>query len=236
MEHAPTSPISHSSNSPIPRIGIFGGTFNPIHIGHLRSAEEVCETQGLDRVVFIPSATPPHKRRDGLVSAAHRLAMVRLAIAGNPRFRVSAIELERGGPSFSVDTLHALRARRPRARFAFILGIDAFREIATWKSYRSLFALCDMVVTSRPPVRAAALRRALPVAARGEFCYRTASRTLEHRTGNRLIFQRLSDLDISASALRARLQHGLSVRYLVPASVERYITRHRLYVAQGRSH
>jgi nicotinate-nucleotide adenylyltransferase len=224
------------SSPPVQRIGVFGGTFNPIHIGHLRSAEEVCEAQGLDRVLFIPSASPPHKRADGLVSAAHRLAMVRLAIAGNPRFRVSAIEIERGGPSFSVDTLRMLRARVPRARFAFILGIDAFREIATWKSYRSLFALCDMIVTSRPPVHAAALRTALPVAARGEFCYRACSRTLEHRTGNQVVFQPLNDLDISASALRERLRQGLSIRYLVPPSVERYIARHGLYVAQVGSH
>ena len=220
----------------IPRIGIFGGTFNQIHIGHLRSAEEVREAQGLDRILFIPSATPPHKRADGLVSAAHRLAMVRLALAGNPHFRVSAMEIERRGRSFSVDTLLALRARLPRARFAFILGIDAFREIATWKSYRSIFALCDLVVTSRPPVRAAALRAALPVAVRSEFCYRPASRTLEHRTGNQIVFQRLSDLDISASALRDRLHHGLSIRYLVPTSVARYIARHGLYAAQIGSH
>lgn len=218
------------------RIGVFGGTFNPIHIGHLRSAEEVCEAQQLDRVLFIPSASPPHKRADGLAAAAHRLAMVRLAIAGNPRFRVSTIELERGGPSFSVDTLQALRARLPRARFAFILGIDAFREIATWKSYRSLFGLCDMIVTSRPPLRAAAVRAAIPVAVRPEFCYRGASRTLEHRTGNHIVFQRLSDLDISASALRARLHDGLSIRYLVPTAVERYIARHHLYAAQVGLH
>ncbi len=218
------------------RIGIFGGTFNPIHIGHLRSAEEVRETQGLDRILFVPSAQPPHKRAAGLVSAAHRLAMVRLAIAGNPSFRVSPIEIERGGRSVSVDTLRALRVRLPRARFAFILGIDAFREIATWKDYRSIFTLCDLVVTSRPPVRAAALRAALPVAVHSEFCYRPASRTLEHRTGNQIVFQRLSDLDVSASALRDRLLHQQSIRYLVPTSVERYITRHGLYAPRVRSH
>ena len=232
----PTDPPTLQSASSIPRIGLFGGTFNPIHIGHLRSAEEVREAQGLDRVLFIPSASPPHKRGDGVVPAAHRLAMVRLAIAGNPRFRVSTIEIERGGPSFSVDTLRALRARRPRARFAFILGLDAFREIATWKSYRSLFALCDLIVTSRPPARAPALRAAIPVAVRQEFCYHRASRTLEHRTGNQIVFQRLSDLDISASALRARLHDGSSIRYLVPTSVERYIARHGLYVARVGSH
>jgi len=162
--------------------------------------------------------------------------MVRLAIAGNPRFRVSTVEIDRCGPSFSVDTLRALRVRLPRARFTFILGIDAFREIATWKSYRSLFALCDMVVTSRPPVRAATLRAAIPVAVRADFCYRAASRTLEHRTGNQIVFQSLSDLDISASALRSRLHDGSSIRYLVPTSVERYIARHGLYAGKAGSH
>src|SRR5262249_30226755 len=125
---------------PFRRIGILGGTFNPIHLGHLRSAEEVCEQQGLDRVLFIPSATPPHKRAGGLVAARHRLAMVKLAIAGNPRFRVSTVEIDRGGRSFSVDTLRMLHARMPRTSFTFILGIDAFREIATWKEYTSIFA------------------------------------------------------------------------------------------------
>jgi nicotinate-nucleotide adenylyltransferase len=246
MEKSHNPSIVQSFNRPILRIGIFGGTFNPIHIGHLRSAEEVGETQGLDRILFVPSATPPHKQADGLVSAAHRLAMVRLAIAGNPRFRVSTIEIERAGRSFSVDTLCALRAHQPRAHFAFILGIDAFREIATWKDYRRIFALCDVIVTSRPPLRvaglraatlrAAMLRAALPVAVRSEFCYRPASRTLEHRTGNQILFQRLSDLDISASTLRDRLRHGLSIRYLVPTSVHRYIARHELYGPQVGSH
>lgn len=218
------------------RLGIFGGTFNPVHLGHLRSAEEVREAHGLDRILFVPSATPPHKHTGGLVAATHRLAMVRLAIAGNPHFRVSAMEIERGGRSFSVDTIAALRTHLPHARLAFIMGIDAFRDIATWKDYRSIFALCDVIVTSRPPARATALRAALPVAVRREFCYRPRSRTLEHRTGHRIAFQRLSDLDISASALRERLQHGLSIRYLVPTSVERYIARHRLYAPQARSH
>jgi len=218
------------------RIGILGGTFNPIHIGHLRSAEEVCEARGLDRILFIPTATPPHKRKDAVVAAAHRLAMVKLAIAGNPRFRVSTIEIERRGRSYSVDTLRMLRAHMPAARFSFIMGADAFREITTWKDYRSIFALCDVIVTSRPPFEEPPLRAALPVAVRKEFCYRAAVRTLEHRTGNRIIFQRISDLEISASAIRHRLEHGLSVRYFVPISVHRYIARHRLYARRVASH
>lgn len=214
------------------RIGIFGGTFNPIHLAHLRSAEEVREVQRLDRVLFVPSATPPHKRQDQLVAAEHRLAMVRLAIAGNPGFTVSTIEIERPGRSYSVDTLRALHARMPGTAFAFIMGFDAFREIDTWKEYACIFELADLIVTSRPPVVEGDLRAALPVAVRTHFCYRASQ--LEHRTGNRIIFQRISDLDISASAIRRQLKRGSSIRYLVPPPVARYIARHGLYA--GRSH
>ncbi len=218
------------------RIGILGGTFNPIHLAHLRSAEEVRETQQLDRVLFVPSATPPHKPSNGLASAIHRLAMVQLAIRGNPHFRVSTIEINRRGRSYSVDTLRALRAQLPHARFFFILGMDAFREIRTWKEYASLFGMCNLVVTSRPAYHSEPLLRSLPVAVRTEFCYRRGLKRLEHHTGNQVIFQRISDLDISASAIRHRLQRGLSIRYLVPAPIERYILRHRLYARRVTSH
>ncbi len=212
------------------RIGIFGGTFNPIHLAHLRCAEEVREAQRLDRILFVPSASPPHKQT--VAPAAHRLAMVRLAVAGNPYFQVSTIEIARRGRSYSVDTLRALRARMPQASFAFIMGVDAFREIDTWKDYPSIFALADLVVTSRPPLHAPALTRALPVAVRQHFCYRSGQ--LEHRTGNRIIFQPVSDLDISASSIRQRLSRGLSIRYLLPVAVERYIARHALYARRSR--
>jgi nicotinate-nucleotide adenylyltransferase len=223
---------TRTTGSPARRVGIFGGTFNPIHVAHLRSAEEVREAQRLDRVLFIPSATPPHKRNHGLVSAEHRLAMVRLAIAGNPYFAVSTIEIDRPGRSYSVDTLRALRARMPGVSFAFIMGLDAFREIDTWKEYDRVFELADLVVTSRPPLGEPELRRALPVAVRARVCYRGGQ--LEHRTGNRIIFQPVSDLDISASAIRQRCRRGFSIRYLVPAAVERYITRHGLYAGRSR--
>ena len=217
-----------------PRIGIFGGTFNPIHLGHLRSAEEVREAQRLDRVLFVPSALPPHKPAAGVASAADRVAMVRLAIAGNPHFRVSTIEVDRGGHSYSVDTLRLLRARRHAARFVFIIGLDAFREISSWKDYQDLFTLCDLVVTSRAGIAAAPLRAALPVAVRRDFCYRPEARALEHRTGNQIIFQSITDLDISASAIRHQLRSGSSIRYLVPAAVARYIARHGLYAGRSR--
>jgi nicotinate-nucleotide adenylyltransferase len=223
------------SSRPV-RIGILGGTFNPIHLGHLRSAEEVRERQHLDRVLFIPSATPPHKKQSEVVTAAHRVAMVRSAIRGNPWFRVSSLEIDRTGRSYTVDTLDALRRTHPRHRFAFILGADAFREIATWKSYSRLFELCDFIVTSRPPCDEIRLRALIPVAARKDFCYRPRRNVLEHRSGHEIVFQRISDFAISSSDIRDRKRRGESIRYLVPPTVESYITRHKLYGRRQGAH
>lgn len=211
------------------RVGIFGGTFNPIHHGHLRSAEEVRIGQKLDRMLFIPSANPPHKPGADVVDATHRLAMTRLAVRGNPDFAVSGIELQRPGRSYSVDTLTALRRHHPRARFHFVMGLDTFREIGTWHRYRELFELCDFVVTSRPSFDLAMAHEHLPVAALEDFCYLPKANVLEHRSGHRIAFQAITDLSISATQIRSLLRHNQSIRYLVPASVERYIARHRLY-------
>ncbi len=211
------------------RIGLFGGTFNPIHFGHLRSAEEVREAQRLDEVWFVPSATPPHKSPARLATAEHRYAMVRRAVAGQPQLRVSRIEIDRGGRSFSVDTLATLRQRYPEHRFSFLLGLDAFMDIGTWKDYPRLFTLCDIVVTSRPPHTDVDLLAAIPVVARGQFCYARARNRLRHASGHRVIFQRISDLAISATAIRDLRRRGRSIRFLVPPAVERYIEEKRLY-------
>ncbi|HYD48808.1 MAG TPA: nicotinate-nucleotide adenylyltransferase [Terriglobales bacterium] len=217
------------------RIGILGGTFNPIHFGHLRSAEEVRIVQKLDRILFIPSASPPHKRGPEVETAEHRLAMVRLAIRGNPAFRLSRIELARTGHSYSIDTLHALRRRHPQARFSFIMGLDTFLEIGTWRRYLELFALCDLIVTSRPSFDLEDAPERLPVAARGEFCYLPKANVLEHLSGHRILFQTITDLSISATAVRALLRRHQSVRYLVPPAVDRYIARHQLYARRNAS-
>ena len=211
------------------RIGVFGGTFDPIHIAHLRCAEEAREQLGLDEILFVPAADPPHKRRR-ITPAAHRLAMVRLAIAENPAFRVSTIEIDREGRSYTVDTLRALRATLPaRTALTLLIGVDAFRELDTWKDYATLFTLADLAVWSRPPDSIRAPRALLPVAAQREFCYVRPQNTLRHRTGNRIRFLTVTALDVSASAIRLRLRRGHSVRYLVPASVGRYVSRHGLY-------
>ncbi len=212
------------------RVGVFGGTFNPIHIAHLRAAEEVAEHFRLDRVLFVPSANPPHKTARDLAPASQRLAMVRMAIAGNPRFRASSLELRRRGWSYSVDTLRALRQRLgPRADLYFILGQDAFREIDTWHEYEQLFWLAHFVVTSRPPHGAKAEKSLLPVAVRSRFCYLPGRRGFVNDRGYRIHFYDVTALDISSSDIRARAARGASIRYLVPPGVRDYIARHRLY-------
>jgi nicotinate-nucleotide adenylyltransferase len=212
------------------RIGLFGGTFDPIHLAHLRCAEEAREQLGLDQVWFVPAAAPPHKRGRRVTPAAHRLAMVRLATAGHPAFRVSALELERPGRSYTIDTVRALQRRlAPTTRLVLLIGLDAFRDLGTWKDYRALLACVDVAVWTRPPRRLRAPRALLPVAARGDFCYAPSRSELVHQTGTRIQFLTVTALDISASAIRRRIQRGQSIRYLVPAAVERYLTREGLY-------
>lgn len=214
-------------------VGVFGGTFDPIHHGHLRSAEEIAEELDLGRVLFVPSAEPPHKRRRDVAGAAHRLAMVRLAVRGNPRFRASDLEVRRGGRSYSVDTLRHLRRRLgPQAGLWFFVGLDAFREIESWRDYADIFALADVVVTSRPPAAGRPGEEELPVAVRDQFCYRRG-RGWIHRSGHTILFRSVTPLAISATDIRARLALGRSVRYLVPTAVQRYIDRHRLYRKRG---
>ena len=212
------------------RIGVFGGTFDPIHLAHLRCAEEVREALALAHVLFVPAASPPHKRGRVLTPARDRLAMVRLAIRGHRAFRASDIEIARRGPSYSIDTLRALRARATTpTRFTLLIGADAFLDLGTWRDYRSLFALADLAVMKRPTFRVRSLRATLPVAARGAFCYSPDRSFLIHESGNEIHFLNVTALDISASNIRQRVRRGQSVRFLTPRSVERYLCDHRLY-------
>lgn len=211
------------------RIGIYGGTFDPIHFGHLRAAEEAREQLRLDEIWFVPCATPPHKRRRRVTPAPHRVAMARLATAGHPAFRVSTVELERGGRSYTIDTLRALQAKLPAVRLTLLLGLDAFREIGTWKDYRDLFALVDLAVWTRAAEHATDPRALIPVAAQRAFCYGPNRTTLVHRSGNTIHLLTVTALDISASDIRQRIQRGRSIRFLVPPAVERYLTREGLY-------
>ena len=216
------------------RVGILGGSFDPIHLGHLRSAEEVREALALERVYFLPANQPPHKPERRLAAGADRLAMVERAIADHPAFRLCALEIERGGTSYSVDTLEAFADIEPGADLHFVVGIDAFREIQTWKEVARLFELSSFVVTDRPPDVVERSIEHLPVAAREAFCYDPDTLSYRHRSGTRLRFLPITGIDISATAVRERVRRGQSIRYLVPPEVERYIRERKLY-ASGES-
>lgn len=212
------------------KIGLFGGTFDPIHWGHLRSAEEVSEVFGLERVDFIPASIPPHKRGRTTTPPEDRLQMVRLAVARNPRFSVSKIELERPGPSYTIDTIREYHDRLEDGdELFFIIGLDAFREIGTWHSFRELFTMCNFIVTSRPGTPDRHLFKGAAIAVKKLFCYDFKNRYYRHLSGTRVHFIELTDIAISASEIRALVQKGKSIRYLVPSPVEKYIKRRGLY-------
>ncbi len=205
------------------RIGVFGGTFNPVHVAHLRVGEEVAETLGLDGLCFVPAADPPHKRGeagDPLAPAELRLAWLRAAVADNPRFRVDPLEIERGGTSWSVDTLEVLAGRLAPERPVFVIGHDAFVEIDSWRQPERLFALAHFAVLTRPPVSDTPLAACLPSCIRDRLELAPDGFSARHRDEGTWIRQvPVTPLGISASDVRARLREGRSVRYLLPESV-----------------
>jgi nicotinate-nucleotide adenylyltransferase len=201
-------------------VGVFGGTFDPIHIGHLAVAEEAAEAVGLERVLFVPAARPPHKPGIEFASADDRLAMVELAIADNPRFAASRLELDRPGPSYTADTLAALAGGPEVAggtTLSLILSADAFAGLPTWHEPRRVLSLARLVVVPRDGYEDASAGSLtawfpdLPDAATSA------------------IFLDAPRLDLSASTLRARAAAGRSLRYLVPDAVRAHIEDHALY-------
>ena len=190
-------------------VGILGGTFNPIHLGHLLIAQDALEQAGLERVLFIPTAQPPHKPFAGNVSAQHRLRMLKLAIAGNPQFAVDDLEIRRGGKSYSVETLAELQERLPAADFYFIIGADSLVELPQWYQVERLVKLCRFLVFERPGYTAQPMRRLAGLR------YRSLA---------------THPCEISSREIRERLASRRSIRYLVPEPVRRYIERHQLYI------
>lgn len=212
------------------RTGVFGGTFNPIHLGHLRLAELARERCALDQVLFLPAAAPPHKAVAGEASFADRMDMVAAAIVDHPAFVLSDLEGQRPGKSYSVETLKILRESRPDDELYFLIGMDSFRDIASWRDYRQLFTLAHLVVVPRPGVAfSQPPERMVPVAMAGEFCYDAAQHSLLHQSGMRVVLLAEDCLDISSTAIRSHLAAGRSVRYLLPSAVSEYISIHGLY-------
>ena len=216
------------------RIGILGGTFNPVHLGHLRIAEEAREALSLDKIIFIPCYDPPHKDEAGIVSADLRMQMLELAVSDNPFFETSYMEHERGGKSYSIETLTRLREKYgDLAELFFIIGIDSYAEVGIWKSYAKLFDIADFVVVSRPLAsdqkEEAPPLELLPVDIRDEFCYDPQQKIAAHSSGRCTYFLKTTMLDISSTRLRDCLANGKSVKYLMPLVVEKFINEKGLY-------
>jgi len=207
------------------KLGVLGGTFNPVHNAHLRLAEELRETLSLERVVLVPAGDPPLKRR-GVAPAAHRLELVRRATAANAAFEVDDLEIRRAGPSYTVDTLAALRAKHAGAELWFLVGADTLPELGAWREPERLFQLASFAVATRPGY-ARDLRQLLPPQLAAAF--RDGASGLVHASGHELRSVPFTPLEISARDIRARAARGASIRYLVPDEVREYIAKHHLY-------
>lgn len=202
------------------RMGLFGGSFNPIHCGHLIAARSVAEALSLDRVIFLPSVHPPHKQAGGLLDASHRAAMVRLAIEGEPLFTFDDYDLRETGPTYTLDTVsHFAGSLGSETWLCWLIGGDTLIELATWHEISSLVDLCRIVTAVRPGWETpdlTVLRSAL------------TERQIEQLRDDVVQTPRI---DVSATDIRDRIARGLSVRYLVPDSVRVYIESQRLYRA-----
>jgi nicotinate-nucleotide adenylyltransferase len=214
------------------RLGILGGTFNPIHLGHLVLAEAFRERLGLDRVLFVPAGTPPHKPPGGLVPALHRYAMVSLAVAGHPGFVACPVEVERAGPSYSADTVEAVAGDWPGARLFFLMGSDTFLDLRTWRTPERLSAFATLAVGHRAggafdpegPAARAVLTRLGRTGWR-----RVPPAPAETLAPGECALVETRSVAVSAREVRERLAAGESARYQVPLAVAEYIADHRLY-------
>jgi nicotinate-nucleotide adenylyltransferase len=220
------------------KIGLFGGTFNPIHRGHLRAAAEVRKRFPLDHIYFIPSATPPHKEPDALAGAADRLAMIRLAIADYPLFRVSDVEVSRPGPSFTIDTVRYYRSNLPEETDLYlIIGFDAFLEIHTWKSYLNLLNLIPFIVMTRPCKEFINGLQGWKIL-KDYLCRRISDRyrfsaerlRYDHPENPSIYLINIGLTDISSSQVRHSIKTGLPIDRQVPPVVDEYIKTKGLYV------
>ncbi|MCX7635973.1 MAG: nicotinate-nucleotide adenylyltransferase [Syntrophales bacterium] len=210
--------------------GLLGGTFDPIHIGHLRCAEEVLELFDLNRIIFVPAARPPHRLEGEITSFYHREQMVRLAIENNPSFSFSDVENRREGVSYSVETVEfILQKYLKNLELYFIVGQDAFHAIQTWRDWQRLLLLCNFVVMTRPGYDNRGLEAVLPEEFTAQFSYDTAVNGYRGPTGFCIYFREVTFLDVSSGRIRQRVRAGKSITYLTPDPVRHYIANHGLY-------
>jgi len=198
------------------KIGIMGGTFDPIHVGHLVTAEAVRNEYGLDKVLFIPAANPPHKQNQKVTPAIHRYIMTAMATYSNPYFHVSSIELDRPGPSYTIDTIYELIDKfGPQTEIYFITGADAIQEIPTWDRIEELLGLCQFIAATRPGC--------VPSVDNIKEYFGELGVSRIHRLNT-------PELEISSTDIRARIKSACSIKYIVPESVENYIIKEGLYL------
>lgn len=199
-------------------IGIFGGTFDPVHLGHLILAEQCREQARLDRVLFIPAARPPHKLDKPQTPFHHRVEMLTFAIAGNSAFQIDELEKDRPGPSYTVDTLEELHGRYPDAQLTLLIGSDCLPDLVHWRDPARIAKLADILVMARP---------GWPIASLEEL--KTALHLMAELQLKQVVYAPM--LDVSSRDLRQRAAEGRSLRYLVPRAVESYLHAHHLYQA-----
>ena len=218
------------------RVGLFGGTFDPIHRGHLEVAEAARQRFGLDQICLVPAAQPPHKRAL-IATAVDRIAMVRLAVAHRPGFSVSTVELEREGPSYTIETILQVKSSRPPgAELVFLLGYDAFLELNTWKSYNSILQEVPLIVLARGRYGSQDVNRAIATLKHyidrhlpAGYRWDAAGACFVHPEARTIHFFDGPRLDISATEIRRLIGKGMSARAVLPAAVADYIDRKGLY-------
>jgi nicotinate-nucleotide adenylyltransferase len=216
----------------ISRIGILGGTFNPVHYGHLRAAEEIRELFNLEKVLFITAARPPHKHPYPVIPFEQRHHLVTLAIYEEPYFVALDIENQRPGRSYSVETIKDLRKEYgSEAEFYFIAGLDAFLEIPTWKNFLELFGETAFVVLSRPGYKPQDLGLVIQESLSSEYRFSESKEAYIHQDLKTIYYREVTHLDISSTRIRQYVRQKRSIRFLVPPSVEKYIWGKGLYAA-----
>jgi nicotinate-nucleotide adenylyltransferase len=213
------------------KVGLFGGTFDPIHLGHLRAAEEIREILGLEKIYFVPASVPPHKTTPGMASPHDRLKMLELAVNDNNFFSISDVEIKRGGKSYTIDTLRYFSEMFPLFNLYLIAGSDLFSEIDSWKDYKEIFRASNFVVIERPGL-SFELPGTLPLEIKNDFRYykEYSNLTLYINKNSRILsLVKIDGLEISSTKIRELVKKFKSIKYLVPSSVETYILEHRIY-------
>ncbi|HNQ63435.1 MAG TPA: nicotinate-nucleotide adenylyltransferase [Syntrophorhabdaceae bacterium] len=208
------------------RIGLFGGTFDPVHIGHLRVAEEIREAFELERVYFIPANIPPHKNIQLITDSDIRLKMIKSAVRDNKYLSVSDIELKRKGVSYSIDTVKSFEKRFKS--LYFIMGIDAFYEIDTWYDYKEIFNHTNFIVMLRPMDRKPGASDVFPNSLKTHI-KKIDDVRFQHSSGNMIYLQQVTQLDISSTRIRENIKQGKTTRYIVPKTVEKIVREKGLY-------